>query len=72
MSEAQTYTLGQKVQVPIRLRDEDGWTCLSRLPAVGEPVYRPQCPSPGRPKAHPGGRRRRVNRSHHRSLFRGH
>jgi hypothetical protein len=24
MSEAQTYTLGQKVQVPIRLRDEDG------------------------------------------------
>ena len=50
MSETHTYTLGQKVQVPIRLRDEDGIGHVSAVfrvlasPSIGPSALAPDAP----------------------------
>ena len=50
MSETHTYTLGQKVQVPIRLRDEDGIGYVSAVfrllasPSIGPSALAPDAP----------------------------
>ena len=50
MSETHTYTLGQKVQVPIRLRDEDGIGHVSAVfrvlasPSIGPSALEPRTP----------------------------